>query len=123
MEGATSFCVDSTTAPGRNRLQRLDDKRLLQAVGLEPDNRDRALRPVAGLEAALELLGSTVLSVDLYSEDGWVAGVSDWGEEIDALFGPKSWTRLSSLIASISPPPVVALAEAVSRPAFRPGNR
>jgi hypothetical protein len=118
VEGATRFTIDSTTAAGRSQAEDLEDRASLNAVGVDPDVRQPALRPIHGLWEALADVGPRVLSVDLYADREWIAGISDWGDEFDVLFGDTAWSALSSAVKRLCPSAIVDQAEARSRPTF-----
>lgn len=118
IEGATNFTINSTVLAGRSKAERLDDERLLQALGIEANSHQRTLRPIHGIEAALAAVGPRVLSIDIYSDEAWVAGISDWGDEMDVIFSDRAWEALSIEIAQTCPGLVIDHAEALSRPTF-----
>jgi hypothetical protein len=118
IEGATNFTIDSTAPAGRSGADQLDDESSLLALGVRADDRRRVLKPMSGVEATLATLGPRVLSVDLYADQAWVAGISDWGDEMDVLFGDAAWAELVAVIERFSLGSIVDQAEALSRPVF-----
>ena len=58
-----------------------------------------------------------VVALNVYADDGWVAGISDWGDNISVLFSVQNWERLAAVIERLDPRPTYDVAEAESRPA------
>lgn len=114
-EGADGFTIDSTTLPGRSKDDREQDGRLLESLGILPDQQCE-LAPIAGKEKVLAKLGLRVLSINLYSGRAWVAGVSDWGDDIDALLSDGAWVEAQRELELIVPAPIVDIAEVAERP-------
>lgn len=117
-EGATNFTIDSTTPPGRDTAEVATDAALLASIGVRVDDPQRLLRPIREAAGVLADLGPRVLSVDLYADRAWVAGVSDWSDEMDVLFRETAWATLQAAINDTCPNAVVDQAQARSRPLF-----
>lgn len=82
------------------------------------DDRRRDLRPIDGHLEILKVLGDRVLSIDLYAQRQWVAGISDWGDDIAALFEEAHWRKLRDVVGRLEPPPKVDVAEVTGRPEY-----
>jgi hypothetical protein len=120
-DGATNFTMDSTTRPGRSKADAARDQALLASLGVRADERRLALIPLQGVEDVVAELGPRVLSADLYADRSWVAGISDWGDEMDVLFDGAAWEALAPAIDGLSPNSIVDRTEALSRPNFSAG--
>lgn len=116
LEGVDAFTIDSTTLAGRTGHDAADDARLLRSLGLKADDQRRILHPLAGHSSTLVELETRVLSIDLYAGRAWVSGVSDWGDELDALFEIEAFSELTMAIEGMEATPRFDVIEAGSRP-------
>jgi hypothetical protein len=64
--------------------------------------------------------GLTALTLDLYSRGSWVCGISDWGDEIDALFDEGTMGRLRTGLSKLDDRVTWDIEEARDRPLFQP---
>jgi hypothetical protein len=118
LEGADAFTIDSTTQAGRSGSESSEDLAFLRSLGMAVDDRRRDLRPIDGHLEILKVLGDRVLSIDLYAQRQWVAGISDWGDDIAALFEEAHWRKLRDVVGRLEPPPKVDVAEVTGRPEY-----
>ena len=120
VENATHFTIDSTLEAGRSVADRHADERLLHNVGIGVDAQSRCLENINDSASAIAELGTSVLSLDLYANEEWVSGISDWGDEMDLLFGPSAWAAFSSLTERMCSGFIIDVTEAVDRPRWVP---
>lgn len=116
LQRADGFTIDSTTPAGRTEGRAAEDRMLFQRLRVQPDDRRRVLRPIDGHLDDLRTIGPRVLSVDLYADGAWVAGTSDWGEEISLLFDDAAWRVVRDIIDALVPISRFDVAEADARP-------
>ena len=64
--------------------------------------------------------GLTALTLDLYSRASWVCGISDWGDEIDALLDEETIGRLRTALSKLGDRVTWDIEEARDRPMFKP---
>ena len=106
---ADSFAIEPL---GWNRSVK---KRELDQL-LSPQVDDDGLRPVSDLTSLIIDVGPTVMSLNLYAQRGWVAGVSDWGDNIDVLLERDVWQRAKAFIEMFTPAVSYDVTEAAMRP-------
>ncbi len=119
LERADGFVLDTTTRPGRSRSEAAEDRRLLSLLGGLPEDQQMPLEPIGDNLDVLGSLGNRILCVNLYISDLWVAGVSDWGDDIDVLFDEPGWLALNDTIDRSEMDPTVDVAIAESRPRLK----
>jgi hypothetical protein len=119
-EKADGFVLDTTTRPNRTKVEAGEDRRLLSLIGGFPEDQQSSLQPIGGALDVLGSLADRILCVNLYVSDLWVAGVSDWGDDIDILFDEPAWLALDGVIDRLGVSLTrIDVAEAESRPRLR----
>lgn len=121
-QGVDAFTLDSTTQPGRSKHDAARDTELLRSLGIEADDQGRELHPLDGHYSTVAELGPRVLSIDLYTGRAWVSGISDWGDDLSALFDDEAFSQLLLVIERLDPTLKVDVIEATSRPTFSGGK-
>ncbi len=120
-QGVDGFTIDSTTQPGRTKHNAASDAGLLRSLGIEADDQKRELLPIDGHYSTLAELGPSVLSIELYADRAWVSGISDWGDDLSALFDDAALSQLLLVIERLDPTLKIDVIEAKSRPIFNRG--
>lgn len=110
-QGANQFSWDPTPARRRPRQREAVE---LAASTAPSGSQLSALEHLAPLVAAV---GPIVLSLNLYADDLWIAGISDWGDNLDVLFTPVTWRILEKDTIDLGVP--YDIAEVPERPRWR----
>jgi hypothetical protein len=106
---ADSYKIDPVVWKGPGEKQGLKDL-------LARDTPAGGLRPIDDLASVVVEVGPTVMNLNLYSKEGWVAGVSDWGDDIDVLLETDVWFRLKPVLEAYTPRISFDITEAEGRP-------
>lgn len=102
-EGASWFTCDPPVSTGR----------LLAAD--QPGNPSRDTPNRIESPADLIEVGVGAVALNLYRSDGWVAGISDWGDDIDVLLPPGPWDFLKEYLGAAVSNASYDVAEAMAR--------
>lgn len=56
------------------------------------------LQPLAGYVESISVAGPEVMELNLYTDNLWVAGISDWGDDLGLLVSTSSLRRFTALL-------------------------
>lgn len=115
-EQALWFTIDAAEDPSKQPSPELSP--LLHRLFSVPlmDNKYRRLNEV---DEAVVQVGTKVTSLNLFSNQGWVAGTSDWGSTVDVLFRQVVWQAFLLEIEEFLSHGAYHTVEAQTRPPMR----
>lgn len=114
IELADGFTIESDLDITNRRSPNANPESLVE-VGMRDGDSSILLSLSNNLET-VKKAGPRVLSLNLYAGREWIAGISDFGDDLDVLYSPDAWAEFTRALDNLHPCPETDVEEATSRP-------